>query len=32
VLIEVDLGKFEEKLEKLNAPWTPGRLPRWSKE
>jgi hypothetical protein len=32
VLIEIDLIKFEEKLEKLNAPWTPGRVPRWSKE
>jgi hypothetical protein len=32
VLIEVDLAKFEAKLEQLNAPWTPGRVPRWSRE
>jgi len=32
VLIEVDLAKFEERLEQIGAPWTPGRVPRWSKE
>ncbi|MCI0694559.1 glycosyl hydrolase [candidate division KSB1 bacterium] len=32
VLIEVDLAKLEAKLEQINAPWTPGRVPRWSKE
>jgi len=31
-LIEVDLAKFEAKLEQINAPWTPGRVPRWSRE
>ncbi|MDZ7362032.1 MAG: glycosyl hydrolase [candidate division KSB1 bacterium] len=32
VLIEVDLAKFEAKLEQIGAPWTPGRVPRWSRE
>jgi hypothetical protein len=32
VLIELDLGKLEAKLEQIGAPWTPGRVPRWSKE
>ncbi len=32
ILIEVDLAKLEEKLEQINAPWTPGRVPRWSRE
>jgi len=31
-LVENDVVKFEEKLEQLNAPWTPGRVPRWSRE
>jgi hypothetical protein len=32
VLIEVDLAKLEAKLEQIGAPWTPGRVPRWSRE
>lgn len=32
VLIESDLAKLEEKMEQAGAPWTPGRVPRWSKE
>jgi hypothetical protein len=32
MLIEVDLAKLEAKLEQINAPWTPGRVPRWSRE
>jgi photosystem II stability/assembly factor-like uncharacterized protein len=31
-LVEVDLVKFEAKLEQINAPWTPGRVPRWNRE
>jgi photosystem II stability/assembly factor-like uncharacterized protein len=31
-LIESDLAKLEEKLEQAGAPWTPGRVPRWTKE
>jgi photosystem II stability/assembly factor-like uncharacterized protein len=31
-LIEVDLINLEEKLEQAGAPWTPGRVPRWSRE
>ncbi len=31
-LIESDLVKLEEKLEQANAPWTPGRVPKWTKE
>ena len=31
-LVEVDLKRFEEDLEKARAPWTPGRVPRWSPE
>jgi hypothetical protein len=26
-----DLESFESKLEAAGAPWTPGRLPEWSK-
>ncbi len=25
----VDLKKLEDELEKINAPWTPGRIPKW---
>jgi hypothetical protein len=32
VLIEVDLVKLEAKLEQIKAPWTPGRVPKWSRE
>jgi len=30
-LIEVDLKKLEELMEKAGAPWTPGRIPVWKK-
>lgn len=30
-LMEQDLPALEEKLEAAGAPWTPGRLPRWSR-
>ena len=30
-LIEVDLKKLEESMEKAGAPWTPGRIPKWKK-
>jgi photosystem II stability/assembly factor-like uncharacterized protein len=29
-LIEVDLRKLEQALDKIGAPWTPGRLPDWT--
>ena len=29
-LIEVDLRKLEKDLDKIGAPWTPGRLPDWT--
>jgi photosystem II stability/assembly factor-like uncharacterized protein len=28
-LLEVDVKKLDEALEKAGAPWTPGRLPEW---
>lgn len=31
-LVEVDLRQLEEKLETAGAPWTPGRVPVWSKD
>jgi hypothetical protein len=31
-LIERDLEGIEARLEKAGAPWTPGRVPRWSME
>jgi photosystem II stability/assembly factor-like uncharacterized protein len=31
-LIEVDLKRLEDELEEARAPWTPGRVPRWSPE
>jgi hypothetical protein len=31
-LVEVDLKRFEAKLEQAQAPWTPGRVPNWSPE
>lgn len=31
-LIEQDLAALEAKLEKLGAPWTPGRVPTWEPE
>lgn len=29
--IEQDLSSFEKEMEKLGAPWTPGRMPEWNK-
>src|SRR5262249_24964972 len=31
-LIEVDLKALEDKAEIAGAPWTPGCVPKWSKE
>lgn len=31
-LIETDLKAIEGQLEKLDAPWTPGRIPDWKME
>ncbi|MBI2837480.1 MAG: glycosyl hydrolase [Acidobacteria bacterium] len=31
-LIEVDLKKLEDEAEASGAPWTPGRVPRWTPE
>jgi hypothetical protein len=31
-LVEKDLAALEAKAEKAGAPWTPGRVPRWTKE
>jgi len=31
-LIEVDLAGLENRMETIGAPWTPGRVPRWSPE
>ena len=31
-LIETDIKSIEAQLEKLDAPWTPGRLPDWKAE
>ncbi|MCH8124974.1 glycosyl hydrolase [candidate division KSB1 bacterium] len=31
-LIEVDLKNIEQNLEDAGAPWTPGRIPRWTIE
>jgi len=31
-LIEVDLRELESALEAAGAPWTPGRVPRWTPE
>lgn len=30
-LVETDIPSLEEELTKLNAPWTPGRMPVWNK-
>jgi hypothetical protein len=27
-ITEVDIKSIENELDKMNAPWTPGRLPR----
>jgi hypothetical protein len=31
-LVEGDLRKLDARLEKINAPWTPGRVPEWKME
>ncbi len=31
-VVETDLPKIERDLDRLGAPWTPGRLPDWKKE
>lgn len=31
-LLEEDLKGLEDQLEKIGAPWTPGRIPVWKKE
>jgi len=31
-LLEVDLVKLQDGMERAGAPWTPGRVPTWSKE
>ncbi len=31
-IIETDLPALEQQLEAAGAPWTPGRVPRWSPE
>ncbi|MGA2416210.1 MAG: glycosyl hydrolase [Candidatus Sulfotelmatobacter sp.] len=30
-LVEVDLAKLQRDMEAAGAPWTPGRVPEWSK-
>jgi photosystem II stability/assembly factor-like uncharacterized protein len=31
-LVETDLGRLEEDAERTGSPWTPGRVPRWTRE
>jgi hypothetical protein len=31
-LIEHDLPDIEQRLEEAGAPWTPGRVPSWTRE
>jgi hypothetical protein len=31
-LVERDLKELESTLERIEAPWTPGRIPVWKKE
>ncbi|MBK7227594.1 MAG: hypothetical protein IPH97_01670 [Ignavibacteriales bacterium] len=28
-LVEIDLKNLESEMNKLNSPWTPGRVPDW---
>ncbi len=30
-LVDVDLKNLEKAMEKVNAPWTPGRVPQWKR-
>ena len=32
LLIERDLKALEDEMEAAGAPWTPGRVPRWTPE
>ena len=31
-IVEVDIMNLEKEMNKLNSPWTPGRLPDWKPE
>jgi photosystem II stability/assembly factor-like uncharacterized protein len=31
-VIQVDLAKLQDAMERAGAPWTPGRVPTWTKE
>jgi photosystem II stability/assembly factor-like uncharacterized protein len=31
-LLDVDLANLQDAMEKAGAPWTPGRVPTWTKE
>ena len=31
-LVDVDLKKLEDDMEKAGAPWTPGHVPEWSEK
>jgi len=31
-VIETDIAGLEDRMEKLDAPWTPGRIPQWKPE
>jgi hypothetical protein len=31
-LVDDDMRKLDARLEKINAPWTPGRMPEWKME
>ncbi|MGA2297782.1 MAG: glycosyl hydrolase [FCB group bacterium] len=31
-IVEVDIKDLDKELDKLGAPWTPGRLPEWKKD
>ena len=31
-IVEVDMKALADRLEAIGAPWTPGRVPRWSPE
>jgi hypothetical protein len=31
-LVDTDLRALQEAMEKAGAPWTPGRVPTWTRE
>jgi len=31
-VVQVDLAKLQDAMEKAGAPWTPGRVPTWTRE